>query len=186
LQTYSIDFSKTFAPTGRLNSLRTLILHAAAHNLQFEQLDVKTAFLNAKLDKEVHLSHQGVLLDQKKFCLKLKKAIYGLKQAPLSWYNRLSSWLLSVGFNVSVCDPCVFFCKSLSPVWLFVNVDNIAVFGSDVSAFKEEIKAEFNMKDLGTADLLLGIKVHHEAGAIVLLQRHYVNSLLDLYGMKTL
>ena len=63
-------------------------------------------------------------------------------------------------------------------------VNDITVFGKDVSGFKAEIKLEFDMKDLGTADLLLGIKVHHETNAIVLSQQHYVDSLLDLYGMK--
>jgi transposase InsO family protein len=174
-QTYGIDFLKTFAPTGRLNSLRALISHAAANDLQFKQLDVKTAFLNANLDEDVHLSiPQGVPLDHKKFCLKLKKAIYGLKQAPLAWYNRLSTWLKSVGFDVSLCDPCVFFWLSPSSVWLFIHVDDIAVFGKDVSQFKAEIKSEFDMKDLGTADLLLGVKIHHEPDAIILSQRHYV------------
>jgi hypothetical protein len=185
-QTYGVDFSKTFAPTGRLNSLCTLISHAAAHDLEFEQLDVKTTFLNTELDEDVHLAiPQGVPLDGKKYCLKLKKAIYGLKQAPLAWYNRLTTWLHSVGFTVSVCDPCVFFRSDPSPLWLFVHVDDITVFGKNISFFKDQIKAEFDMKDLGKADLLLGIKIHHDPEAIILSQRHYVNSLLELYGMKT-
>ena len=49
LQTHGVDYSKTFAPTGRLNSLRALILYAASQGLEFQQLDVKTAFLNADL-----------------------------------------------------------------------------------------------------------------------------------------
>jgi histone deacetylase 1/2 len=113
----------------------------------------------------------------------LNKAIYGLKQAPLAWYNRLSTWLLTVGFAISVADPCVFYRLGDNPVWLFIHVDDIAVFGKDISTFKSEIKAEFDMKDMGRADLLLGIKVLHEPSAIILSQLHYVNSLLALYGM---
>ncbi|KAA1120908.1 hypothetical protein PGTUg99_050100 [Puccinia graminis f. sp. tritici] len=52
-QVHGVDFSKTFAPTGRLNSLRALISHAAANDLEFHQLDVKTAFLNAELEEDV-------------------------------------------------------------------------------------------------------------------------------------
>jgi hypothetical protein len=55
-QTQGVDYSKTFAPTGQLNSLRTLISHAAINNLKFEQLNVKTAFLNATLEETVYLS----------------------------------------------------------------------------------------------------------------------------------
>lgn len=183
-QVYGIDFSKTFAPTGRLNSLRALISYAASNNLEFHQLDVKTAFLNADLDEEVFLSiPQGVNLDKKKCCLKLNKAIYGLKQAPLAWYNRLSQWLVSVGFKIAVSDPCVFYRLGDTPVWVFVHVDDLAVFSKNVQPFKDQINAEFDMKDMGRADLMLGIKILHEDGAIFLSQLHYVNSVLDLYGM---
>ncbi|MBW0515855.1 hypothetical protein O181_055570 [Austropuccinia psidii MF-1] len=85
-QTLGIDFQKTFAPTGRLNSLRTLISFAASKNLLFEQLDIKSAFLNAPLDEEVHLTiPHGLNHDKHKSCLRLKKAIYGLRQAPQAW-----------------------------------------------------------------------------------------------------
>jgi hypothetical protein len=184
-QTHGVDFSKNFAPTGRLNSLRALILFAASQNLNFQQLDVKTAFLNVDLEEEVFLSiPQGVPVDKKKYCLKLNKAIYGLKQAPLAWYNRLSLWLTSVGFKSSIADPCVFYRLDSNPVWLFIHVNDIAVFGKDLSNFKAQIKTKFDMKDLGKADLLLGIKIHHDPSAIVLSQRHYVHSLLELYGME--
>jgi hypothetical protein len=109
-QSRGINYTKTFAPNGWLNSLQALISHAVINHLQFGQLDVKTAFLNATLDEEVHLSiPQGVQLNQRCYCLRLHKAIYGLKQAPLAWYNCLSSWLISVGFAISTCDPCVFY-----------------------------------------------------------------------------
>jgi hypothetical protein len=52
-------------------------------------------------------------------------------------------------------------------------VDDIAVFGKDLSIFKKEIKSEFNMKELGKANLLLGIKIIHDPNAIVLSQLHY-------------
>jgi hypothetical protein len=98
-QTHGVNFSKTFAPTGRLNSLQALISFAAANGLDFQQLDMKTASLNADLNEDVYLSiPQGVPLDKKKVCLKLKKAIYSLKQAPLAWYNHHSHWFLNLRF----------------------------------------------------------------------------------------
>ncbi|PLW15887.1 hypothetical protein PCANC_14257 [Puccinia coronata f. sp. avenae] len=88
LKTHGVDFSKTFTPTGPLNSLRSLISFAAANHLDFQQIDVKTAFLNADLEEEVFLSiPQGVHEDEMTKALKLNKSIYGLKQAPLAWYN---------------------------------------------------------------------------------------------------
>ncbi|MBW0558206.1 hypothetical protein O181_097921 [Austropuccinia psidii MF-1] len=184
-QTQGADFSKTFAPTGRLNSLRTLISFAVSKNLLFEQLDIKSAFLNAPLEEEVYLTiPQGLDSDKKHRCLKLKKAIYGLKQAPLAWYRRLSSWLLSIGFKISKSDACVFFSEGKDPIWLFLHVDDIGIFGKNLSNFKEKIEREFQTKILGKADLMLGIKITHDTNSITLSQSHYIDSLLDLYGMK--
>ncbi|MBW0546139.1 hypothetical protein O181_085854 [Austropuccinia psidii MF-1] len=96
-QTPGIDYKKRYAPTGRLNSLRTLIAFAAANNLQFHQLDVKSTFLNAPLTKDVYLSiPQGLNICQQSHCLKLKKEIYVLRQAPFAWYDSLKKWLTSV------------------------------------------------------------------------------------------
>ncbi|MBW0505428.1 hypothetical protein O181_045143 [Austropuccinia psidii MF-1] len=179
-QTFGQDYSKTFAPTGRLHSLRTLIAYSVAKNLDFQQLDICSAFLNASLDEDVYLSiPQGLAMCRKSYCLKLKKAIYGLKQAPLAWYKRLTAWLTGSGFTA-----CVFFRKAPPPIWLFFHVDDIAVFGSELSSFKEDIKREFDVKDLGKADLMLGVKLDHVNGGLFLSQTHYVESVLALYGMS--
>ncbi|MBW0484901.1 hypothetical protein O181_024616 [Austropuccinia psidii MF-1] len=90
-QTPGVDFGKTYSPMGRLNSLRCLISYAVSKGLAFHQVDVKSAFLNRPLSKVIYLSiPQGLDLDRRKSCLRLKKAIYGLKQALLAWYNSLN------------------------------------------------------------------------------------------------
>ncbi|MBW0524276.1 hypothetical protein O181_063991 [Austropuccinia psidii MF-1] len=69
-----------------------------------------------------------------------------------------------------------------SPV-LYVNVDEIALFGREVEGFKTEISREFGIKDIGTANLMLGVKVSQGDGYITLDQQHYTESLLELYSM---
>ncbi|MBW0491302.1 hypothetical protein O181_031017 [Austropuccinia psidii MF-1] len=163
-QTQGINFEKTYAPTGRLNSLRTLMAFAAAKGLEFHQIDIKSAFLNAPLSEEVFLHvPQGLELDDKRWCLWLNKAIYGLKQAPLAWYE----WLAGV-----------------KQIWLYLHVNDIAVFGSEISDFKKEISQEFEIKDLGPADLFLGVKIMQEEDCIYLDQQHFCKSLLNQYGMS--
>ncbi|MBW0514049.1 hypothetical protein O181_053764, partial [Austropuccinia psidii MF-1] len=182
-QKFGQDYLKTFAPTGCLHSLRTLIAFSAAHNLDFQQLDIRSAFLNAPLDEKVYLSiPQGLQMCRKTHCLRLKKPIYGLKQAPIAWYKRLTSWLEGLGFNASISDPCVFFRKTHPPIWLFFHVYDITVFGSDLFSFKEDIKKEFEVKDLGKADQMLGIKLIHSDNSVILSQAHYAESVLALYG----
>ncbi|MBW0474889.1 hypothetical protein O181_014604 [Austropuccinia psidii MF-1] len=161
-----IDFKKNYAPTGRLNSLQTLFVFAATNNLQFHQLDVKSAFLNAPLTEDVYLSiPQGLNICQQSHCLNLRKALYGLRQAPLAWYDFLKEWLTSVAFQFCIPDPCVFFRSNELSTWIYLHVDNMGVF------------------DLGEASLMIGIKITQDEGLISLDQQHFMESLLEQYGM---
>ncbi|MBW0523233.1 hypothetical protein O181_062948 [Austropuccinia psidii MF-1] len=150
----------------------------------FHQIDVKSAFLNAPLSKTVYLSlPQGVKGDKRRICLRLNKAIYGLKQAPLAWYDRLKQWLVDVGFTACILDPCVFYRGGDYPLWLYVHVDDIAIFGKEVEVFKTQIAGEFEIKDIGAADLMLRVKISQDKGCVTLDQQHYTKSLIELYGM---
>ncbi|MBW0525491.1 hypothetical protein O181_065206 [Austropuccinia psidii MF-1] len=136
-QTPGIDFDKTFAPTGRFNSLCTLIAFAANTHLNFHQINFRSAILNAPLTETVYLSTpQGLNQDQKEKFLFLNKAIYGLKQAPLAWYERLKNWLITVNFKCYTLAPCVLFCSDREATWIYVHVGDIAIFSSDFDALK--------------------------------------------------
>ncbi|MBW0569078.1 hypothetical protein O181_108793 [Austropuccinia psidii MF-1] len=168
-----------------MHSLRTLIAFSVTNSLKFQQLDIRSAFLNARLEEEVYLGiWQGLNFDKKTHCLKLKKEIYGLKQALLSWYNRLTTWLVDIGFTAFLSDPCLFYRLTGSPTWLFFHVDNIAVFGKDVDSFKSQLKTKFDVKDMGNAELMLGIQIVQFPEGLALSQAHYIESLLMLYGME--
>ncbi|MBW0484254.1 hypothetical protein O181_023969 [Austropuccinia psidii MF-1] len=160
-QTPGVDFDKTYTPPGWLDSLRCLVAHAASRGLHFHQIDVKSAFLNAPLAEVVYLLiPQGLDIDQQR------------------------EWLLKIGFSSCVLDPCVFFCSKGTATWLYVHVDDIAIFGEDISTFKNKIAQEFDIKEIGCADLMLGIKAIHGIGSISLDQSHFTKSLLDLYGFS--
>ncbi|MBW0504310.1 hypothetical protein O181_044025 [Austropuccinia psidii MF-1] len=91
-----LDSSQNFSPTGQISSLCVLISNAAVNNLQFHQIDVRSAFLNALLNENICLAApEGIDIPVAKV-LHLNKAIYGLRQAPLAWYNHLAKWLVSL------------------------------------------------------------------------------------------
>ncbi|MBW0554274.1 hypothetical protein O181_093989 [Austropuccinia psidii MF-1] len=181
-QTAGIDYNKTYLLTVCFNSLHTLIAFAATNSLPFHQ---KSAFLNDSLNETVYLLlPQGLDLAREKYCLHLQKAIYGLKQAPLAWYDRLKSWLAASRFAACVLDPCVFYQNRNHPLWLYVHVDEIVIFSTDESSFKTEISKELEIKDIGPADLMLGVKVMRLPNGISLDQQHFADSLLFLYGMQ--
>ncbi|MBW0489071.1 hypothetical protein O181_028786 [Austropuccinia psidii MF-1] len=153
--------------------------------IENESLDIKRAFLNALLAKTVYLEiPQGLNINRRKHFLRLNKAICGLKQAPLAWYERLRTWLQSVWFSLCILDACIFFRGGDNSVWLYVHVDDIAIFGSQVDSFRRELEQEFEIKDLFQANLLLGIKITHSDEFVLLNQQHFTESLLDLYNMS--
>ncbi|MBW0585055.1 hypothetical protein O181_124770, partial [Austropuccinia psidii MF-1] len=186
-QIEGLDYLKTFSPTGKISSLRLLISHAARNNYSFHQMDMKSAFLNAPLEEDLTLAiPDGIDEDRGRMVLQLHKAIYGLKQAPLAWYNHLAKWLKKARFKCSIADPCVFYRIESKPVWIYVHVDDLAIFGPDLTLFKQEIQNAFDMKDLGKAELLLGIKVNHFPKGFSLSQEHYIDKLAEEYEIKSL
>ncbi|MBW0545232.1 hypothetical protein O181_084947 [Austropuccinia psidii MF-1] len=150
-------------------------------------MDVRSAFLNAPLQEEICLEiPQGIPANKETQVLQLNKTLYGLKQDSLAWYKHRASLSIMSGFQCLLTDPCVFWIQSENPIWIYVHVDDLAIFGPNLEDFKREIKNEFNMKDMGKANLLLGIKINHLEDGFSLDQEHYIKELADKYDMKIL
>ncbi|GJX94047.1 retrovirus-related pol polyprotein from transposon TNT 1-94 [Tanacetum coccineum] len=109
-QEEGIDFEESFDPVARLDAIRIFLAYAAHINMIVYQMDVKTAFLNGILRKEVYVCQPDGFVDQDNpnHVYKLKKALYGLKQAPHTWYDLLSKFLLSQEFSKGTVDPTLF------------------------------------------------------------------------------
>nr|GFB81170.1 retrovirus-related Pol polyprotein from transposon TNT 1-94 [Tanacetum cinerariifolium] len=109
-QEEGIDFEESFAPVARLEVISIFLVYAANKNMVVYQMDVKTAFLNGNLWEEVYVSQPDgfVDLDNPNHVYKFKKALYGLKQALRSWYDMLSSFLISQDFSKGSVDPTLF------------------------------------------------------------------------------
>jgi hypothetical protein len=90
-QVYGVDYSDTFAPVARMDTIRLLLAVAAHRNWKVFQLDVKSAFLNGVLQEEIYVEQPAGFVVQGKAdkVYLLKKALYGLKQAPRAWYGRI-------------------------------------------------------------------------------------------------
>ncbi|KAJ9547066.1 hypothetical protein OSB04_019609 [Centaurea solstitialis] len=100
-QEEGIDYDETFAPVARLEAIRLFLAFAAHMNFKVFQMDIKNVFLNGKLNEEVYVSQLPGFVDPKfpDHVYKLNNALYGLKQAPRAWYDTLSTFLLSKGFE---------------------------------------------------------------------------------------
>jgi histone deacetylase 1/2 len=110
-QVEGIDFDETYAPVGKLTTLRYLMSLLAQKGWKSDHLDVVTAFLNPKIDAEVYMQLPDGIewLETESHTttgfLKLNKALYGLRQAPRLWYEEINNFLLSTEFTQSHADP---------------------------------------------------------------------------------
>nr|GEZ33216.1 copia protein [Tanacetum cinerariifolium] len=87
-------------PVARLEAVRNFVAYAAHKNFPIYQMDVKTAFLNGPLKEEVFVRQPDGFVDPDfpNHVYHLKKVLYGLKQSPRAWYDKLSSFLIKNHF----------------------------------------------------------------------------------------
>ena len=99
-------------------------------------MDVKYAFLNGYLNEEVFVEQPKVFQDPHfpDHVLRLKKTLYGLKEAPRAWYDRLAHYLLDRGFKKGYVDQTLFVKNDENYLLIAqVYVDDI-VFGATTDA----------------------------------------------------
>jgi hypothetical protein len=162
-QTEELSFEELFAPTAAGASFRTLCAVAAQRSLHMQQLDVSTAYLNADLLSDVFIRLPPELGGE---IWRLKKALYGLRQAAKQWNEKLSEALLLLDYQQSLADPCLF-TKTIQgkSVYVLFHVDDAVVVGEkeDVNQAIADLGTHFDIKKLGEVSTFLGIQVTREA-----------------------
>ncbi|KAJ9553286.1 LOW QUALITY PROTEIN: hypothetical protein OSB04_017331 [Centaurea solstitialis] len=190
-QTHGIDYDETFLPVAMLKSIRILMAISAYFNYEIWQMDIKTAFLNGKLTEDVYMEQPEGFEDPKnpnKVC-KLLKSIYGLKQASRSWNLHFDERIKEFGFAKSEFEPCVYTKFSGSIItFLVLYVDDILLIGNDVptlQSVKSWLSRCFQMKGLGEAAYILGIKIYRNRSKrlIGLSQSTYIDKILKRFRM---
>ncbi|GJW25205.1 retrovirus-related pol polyprotein from transposon TNT 1-94 [Tanacetum coccineum] len=151
------------------------------------QMDVKTAFLNGKLKKEVYVSQPEGFVDQDNpsHVYKLKKALYGIKQAPRVM---LSSFLISQHFSKGAVDPTLFTRKGNDLLLVQIYVDDI-IFASTTTAmygeFANLMTTKFKMSMMGQMSIFLGLQNSKSHRGIFINQSKYASRIIKKYAMLT-
>jgi hypothetical protein len=99
-QIQGVDYEETFSPVAMLKSVRILLAIAAYYNYEIWKMDVKTAFFNGHLSENEYMTQPEGFVDPEnagKIC-KLRRSIYGLKQASRSWNILFDEVVKGFGF----------------------------------------------------------------------------------------
>ncbi|GKA91091.1 retrotransposon protein, putative, ty1-copia subclass [Tanacetum coccineum] len=191
-QTLWIGYEETFSPVADIRAIRILIAIAAFYDYEIWQMDVKTTFLNGYLSEEVYMEKPEGFVNPKypnRVC-KLKRSIYGLKQASRQWNKRFDDEIKKFGFTQNRDEPCVYLKASRSNVtFLILYVDDILIMGNSILMLqdvKSYLGRYFAMKDLGEAAYILGIKIYRDRSRrlIGLCQTAYIEKILKRYHME--
>nr|GFA67427.1 hypothetical protein [Tanacetum cinerariifolium] len=155
------------------------------------QMDVKTVFLNGNLQEEVYVSQPDGFVDQDNpnHVYKLKKALYRLKQAPHTWYDMLSSFLLSQDFSKGLVDPTLFIRKNGNDLLLVqIYVDDI-IFAAPTlelcDLFANLMCSKFKMSMMEKISFFLGLQISKNSKGIFINQSKYALESLKKYSFES-
>lgn len=183
-QEEGIDYDEVFAPVARWDTIRIFLSVAAQRDWKVYQLDVKSAFLYGELKEVVYIDQlEGFIMrGEEDKVYRLKKALYGLKQVPRTWFSRIDSYFKQAGFSSSNFDHTFFFKREREKcIMVSIYVDDLIFAGNDESLledFKQSMKQEFEMTDLGLMTFFLGVEIRQSSNGIHLCQKKYAQEVL--------
>ena len=190
-QIKGVDYGETYAPVSRLTNFRLVVTLAASYGWTIDHLDIVTAFLNPRIDREnmyMNLPPGLEWLDPRFSPLSivlLLKALYGLKQAPRLWYEDINRFLLSMGLTQSTTDPNLYLGQG---VLLLLYVDDIILahmLPNGANTVKQQLLQKYKMTDLGLAKWFLGVEIDQNDDGISLCQGEYIQKVLCRLRMES-
>ena len=192
MQKWGINYWETYAPLVGWASVRLLLIIAAINKIPTKSIDFVLAFPQAKLDVPVYMElpfgftpESG---NRKGMVLKVVKNLYGLKNAPLNWFEMLQQSLRDRGFLPSAVDPCVFIRNNCI---ILIYVDDCIIISKEEKVIDDFVtsmingKENFILTDDGDLARFLGVEIGYKSdGTIHMTQPHLIQRILDLCGVK--
>jgi hypothetical protein len=199
-QAFGRDYWETYAPVPAWPMIRLLLYLSTIFDLKTRQVDYTSAFPQADLDVPVYMrvpqgwhvnssgrltQHQDPKFQDKAHFLRLKKNLYGCKQAARNWFKMLSSGLQAEGFIQSTTDSCLFLRHDCIIV---VYVDDCLFFSPRASTINQVITSllrTFKLKDEGDVSAFLGVQIAKDPSAktISFTQPGLINQLIKDVGI---
>ncbi|SGZ30860.1 BQ5605_C046g12247 [Microbotryum silenes-dioicae] len=190
-QRNGINFSETFAPVARFSSIRCLLALAAANGYHIHQADIDKAYLHGELDHDIWMTTpQGFDFPSDKV-LRLRRSIYGLKQAGRIWNCHIDTSLRNLGYKATGTDHCIYsrIDDQQWPHYIALYVDDLLIVSPALDEIERVISGleqQYGVKQLGPAEYILGIQIRRlDDGSIALSQERYIMDVLARFHFDT-
>jgi hypothetical protein len=191
-QQEGVDFFETWSPVVQWQTVRLMMVFSSILGLTSAQADITAAFIHAELPptENVYI-HQprGFKVDPgdgHEYVLRLKKALYGLRQAPRHFFNYLAEHLEKHGLRQSHCDPCLFIGKSVIVV---VYVDDLLMYSCNDQQIDDLIaklkKDKIWIRKEGSTEGFLGVDISSTKadGSFTLTQTGLTTRVIEALGL---
>ncbi|CAB0008867.1 unnamed protein product, partial [Nesidiocoris tenuis] len=169
------------SPVVRYSTIRMMLSEAVNQGWEIRQLDVPSAFLHGELDSEVYIRVPEGVNAGHAVALKLRKALYGLRQAPRKWNEKLNAFFEECGLRRSDSDFCLYVGHQ---TWLGVWVDDLLVIGLGCEKLINALQTRFNAKDLGILRSFLGCDFHRNGSSLKFSQKSSITKLVEKFRVK--
>ncbi|CAI5731220.1 unnamed protein product [Peronospora farinosa] len=190
LQTHGFDYFDTYSPEACSNTIRVFLSVCCSMQYVIRQFDVETAFLNGDLEEDVYMeAPYGIEIAPGMVC-KLRRSLYGLKQAAAVWHKKTCSVFSAMGFEQCRADTCLFVrrnnAKNKSPTYIVLYVDDLLIgckSDAEADTIYKELSEHFTVKSLGAARFILGMEVNcsQEKGELVLKQSQFIMKVVSKF-----
>lgn len=199
-QVEGLNYWDTYAPAVSWHTVRLVLVLSLLADLKSRQIDYVNAFTQAPADCDIfmnipigfivkngtlHFTTDSTKNNSCDFVLRIKKNMYGLKQAGNNWFDALKTSLLKHGFTQSSYDPCLFICGNCI---LVVYVDDCLLFAKSDSILDDlvtSLKNDFVLTSSGTVGAFLGIDIHRTAdGFLELVQPGFIKKIIAVCGLQ--
>jgi len=189
-QRRGIDYDLTYSPTLNTDTLKLFFFPLAEkYKWPIQQLDIKAAYLNADLDKEIYMSMPPGDPNFGRGWWKLNKALYGLKQSGRQWNKTLSKFLIKNRYTQLITEKCIFVKKNEKGdvlVIIGVYVDGMVITGIKIEIQNtiNIIKNNFKISKSEQINYILGIEVKKIDNKYIISQVNYINKILENFNIK--
>ena len=189
-QTYGLNYEHTYAPVVTWFSIRLLLTMGLMLNWSVRQVDFIMAYTQAPIENDMYMKlPPGVSTqfgDKQDYVLKLKRNLYGQKQAGRVWNKFLVDKLRTIGFEQSKVDECVFYRGSTI---FIVYVDDGLIFdvsGKDLDGFVQELRdIKLDIEDQGDPSDYVGVNItKDDNGYLNFNQLALIDSIIDDVGLR--